>query len=145
MKCIIDFIKKTFYNTAAIYLLVSGILFVTFFAASDMDSATSGAVNLQLYSMLFSFLCSLVLSVTGIIPKMPSAVKTICDFVLSYAAFYLCFFGLTGNSKNFTSLFALSTVYIVFFVLCSLLCAVGRRLSADRNDGEYENVYTEEK
>lgn len=143
MKSLIGFIKKTFFNTAAIYFLISAVIFITFFAASEMNAASSGAVGLQLYSMLFSFITALCFSVLGAVKKLPSAARYIVGFVLSYAAFYLCFFVLTGNAKNFTALFALSTVYVIAYVLIIALGALSDKLCGNgQKEEDYESVYT---
>lgn len=141
MKKIVSFIQKTLYNTAAIYLFISCLIFVVFFKVSSLDPASSGAINLQLYSLLFSFIGALVFSGFGLFKKIPSAIARICEFVILYAAFYFCFFALTGNAKNFTAVFALSTVFAAVYFVALLLSALIKKLTAEKE--EYVNIYSE--
>lgn len=142
MKKTISFIQKTLYNTAAIYLFISCLIFVVFFTVSELDPASSGAINLQLYSLLFSFISALVFSVSGLFKKLYPAVKRVCEFVLCYAAFYICFFALTGNSKNFTAVFALSTVFAAAYFIALAVTALVNKLCKEKT--EYVNLYSEE-
>lgn len=141
MKKTVEFIQKTLYNTAAVYLLISCLIFVVFFTVSELDPASSGAITIQLYSLAFSFVSSLVLSVSGLFRKVPAAIKRVCEFVLLYAAFYYCFFGLTGNAKNFTAVFALSTVFAAVYFIVLAICAIAGRLKREKE--EYVNIYSE--
>lgn len=144
MKTLFVFLKKTFYNTAAIYMLTSVFYIFTFFAASDEDAAHYGAVNLFLYSLLFAFLAALVLSVFGLFSKMPSLIKYGAEFILCYAAFYVSLFSLTGNSRNFPALFAMSTVFVLIYAAGGTIVLLTEKNRRERQSAaEYENVYDE--
>lgn len=137
------FVKKIFFNTAAIYFLTSALIFITFFYVNELDPASSGAVNLQLYSMLFAFASSVFLAIVGAIPRLPQALRTVLGFVLCYASMYVCFFAITGRGRDFRSIFALSTVFLIIYAVICVLSAVDRKICAGKKDDSYQSVYSE--
>lgn len=92
--------------------------------------------------LIFALLTGVIITVTDIIPKIPSAVKYLIKFVLVYGAYWLWLFD--GNS-NASHILLMSTVYVIVFALIAVLGAVfafiGRKLSA--KNGEYKKQYSE--
>ena len=142
-KSISSFIKRVFFGTAAIYFLTSVLIFITFFHVNELDPARSGAVNLQLYSMLFSFMCAFFTSLAGLIPRIGTALRVVINFLLCYCSMYVSFFAVTGRGRDFRSIFALSTVFLVIYAIICALCALDRKITSGKKEDNYESIYTE--
>lgn len=142
MKAVFRFIRKTFFNTAAIYMLTSCFYFIAFFAAEAENKADYGAIELFLNSLLFAFLTALVFSIFGSLKKIPAALRYAAEFVLSYGAFYFSLFSLTENAKNFPALFAMSTVFVVIYAIGSaVVLGFSKKENAEKSAKEYRSIY----
>ncbi len=140
MNRIIKLIKKTFFITSALYMLSSLFIFFVFFLSSDRDPAFNGAVSLQMHCLLFSFISACGFSAVGEL-RVGGVAAAIIEFVISFAAFWFSIFYLTGNSAQYRSLFAFSTVFVIVYAVCGGIAAVLNRLSAPKK--EYERIYSE--
>lgn len=139
---IISLIKKTVSGTCAIYTFVS---FVMLILANLLGGAGGNfAPNLSFSAsiLLFGFICSLAHAVKAEI-KINSAVKNILAFVMSYIAFYLCFFVWAGNTAEFSAVAIFSTAFIIVYAVAALVSSLFSRVSVEKE--EYTPLFEESK
>lgn len=144
MKTVFSFLKKTFYNTAAIYAVTSVVFMISFYLASDEAKASYGAVPLFTHSLLFGFAAALVLSIFGSLKKIPSLLRYCIEFVLIYASFYFSLFYLTGNRNNFSAFFAFSVLFVIFYAVAAAVTQISARKAAEKKSAaEYHALFDE--
>ena len=93
--------------------------------------------------LVFSLLAAVIVTLTDIVPKVPSIVKYIVKFGLVYAAFW--FWMLDGETVSGSQRLIMSTVYVCVYAVIAVLGAILRfaekKLAASGN--EYQSVYSE--
>lgn len=142
MKAVFRFIRKTFFNTAAVYMLTSCFYFIAFFAAEAEDKADYGAIELFLNSLLFAFLTALIFSIFGALKKIPAPIRYCAEFVLTYGAFYFSLFSLTENASNFPALFAMSTVFVAVYAGASaIVLSSTKKEKSEKSAEQYRSIY----
>ena len=144
MKNVLAFLKKTFYNTAAIYSMTSLVFIFGFYLSSAENAAHYGAVQLFVYALLFGLVSALVLSVFGLLTKIPSLLRYGTEFVLIYASFYFFLFYLTDNRQNFTAFFAFSVLFVIVYAVAAAITLISAGKSAEKKSAEeYRSLFDE--
>ena len=144
MKKAAELIKNIFSVTAGIYLVVSLFIMITFLFVDEMDARAVLSFSLLSNSLLFSFLSGLSIAVIEIIPKIHVALKFAAELILCYGSLYLTLFYMTGNGRNFSNFFSLSTIFIILFVLINgIRIFIRSRAREKESSRKYEKVYTE--
>ena len=139
-----EFIKNIFFATSGIYLIVSLFIMSVFSFVDEMDTRAVLSFSLLSNSLLFSFLSGLSIAVIEIIPKIHVAIKFAAELILCYGSLYLTLFYMTGNGRNFSQFFAISTVFIVLFVLIGVTrIYINTKSKEKETSRKYEKVYTE--
>lgn len=144
MKNVFAFLKKTFYNTAAIYSVTTLVFILGFYLSSEENAANYGAVRIFLYSLFFGLCAALVLSVFGLFKKMPSLLRYSLEFILIYALFYFFIFYLTGNYKNFPAFFAFSILFVLIYAAAGAInLGFAGREAEKKSAEEYRALFDE--
>ncbi len=139
---ILLFIKKTLSNTALIYTFISlGMLVLANYIEHGAASGANYVPNLSfsLLVLAFGFVCALSHAIKDEL-KINSALKNTLAFIVSYAAFYLCFFVWSGNSSQFSSIAIFSTAFIIVYAIVKAINTLVNRKPAQE---EYKEVFSE--
>lgn len=137
---IISVIKKTVCGACVIYTFIS---FMMLMLANLLGGAGANYVpnmSFSAYILLFGFICSLLHSIKAEI-KINGAVKNTLAFVVSYIAFYLCFFVLPGNSAEFSAIAIFSTAFIIVYAIAALVASAFARATVKKE--EYTPLFEE--
>ena len=144
MKKILSVIKKFFTVTFALYTCTSyGMMLLNVATVNGEAPQWSGVALLFSHILLFSALTGLSQAVICAFDKLNGVISHLLRFIISYGAFYLCFFALGKSVPQPINVVVMSTIFTVIYAVVAgafaLASALSRRTVKDSE--EYESVY----
>ncbi len=145
MKRITELLKKFFNLTFTIYTCISFFFLLVAGALTINETPdTWSAIALQFsHFLLFSALTALFHTLVPALPKLHCAVANIISAVLTYGAFYLCFFALVKGDNQPVNLIVMSVLFFVAYALVrSIFAFFTFMINRKRNEREeYNSIY----
>lgn len=139
-------IKKFFGITFAMYTCISYALMLLNILTLNAEAPQwSGVALLFSHVLLFSALTALVFVLVGLLKKLNSALGHVIKFLLTYGAFYLCFFALQRGEAQPINVVTMSAVFtVIYAITVGISGAVGAIAARKANrESEYVSVYSE--
>lgn len=139
-------IRKFFNTFFALYTCISFGMMICNRALAIEEAPTWGGVALLFGQIaLFCAMCSLAVTLLDIPEKLNRALSHILKFIISYGAFYLCFFVLVKASAEPINIVVISTMFVIVYAATAVLAGLFAKLASPKLPAqEYENIYTKE-
>ena len=146
MKKTFNLIGKFFNITFALFSCVSiGMMTLNRIVQIEETPTWGGVMLLFLQILLFSVLCALANVITAIPKKLNSALSHIIRFIISYAAFYLCFIVMVKGTSRLMNVVVMSTIFVIIYALVMGISVFVSWITSisDKKQEEYTSVYDE--
>ena len=150
MKKVIKTLKNAFFYTTAIFTAVICFFILVYLLIEGGDKGLNLAV--PKCTLLFAGISGVCIAIVGAFSKIPAIFRYVIDFVLSYGALFVWFKMLSAGIETIlpSHFFMFSTVYAVIFTVIACFAALMTKLSGEnkkneKNDGEYDEVFSETK